>query len=72
MRLDVRSATNFSDIDPPEAKDGTGGLKADSDFTYAPGTADQAVLVTAFFDWPALFQGARVLRATVPLRNEPF
>ncbi len=72
MRLDVRSAASFSDISPPQAKDGNGALKSDSDFTYAPGTADQVVLVTAFFDWPALFQGARVLRATVPLRNEPF
>ena len=72
LRLDVRSAVNFSDITPPSPKDGTGELKADSDFSYAPGAADEAVLVTAFFDWPALFQGKRILRASAPLRNEPF
>jgi Flp pilus assembly protein TadG len=72
LRLDVRSAANFGDITPPDPTDGSGALKADSDFVYSPGAADQAVLVTAFFDWPALFQGERILRATAPLRNEPF
>jgi len=72
LRLDVRSAANFADIDPPAATNGTGGLKSDNDFSYSPGAADQAVLVTAYFDWPALFQGERILRASAPLRNEPF
>jgi hypothetical protein len=72
LRLDVRSAADFADIEPPSATNDSGGLKSDSDFSYSPGAADQAVLVTAFFDWPALFQGARILRASTPLRNEPF
>ncbi len=72
LRLDVRSAATFGDIAPPNPLNGSGALKSDSDFTYSPGGADQAVLVSAFFDWPALFQNAVVLRATMPLRNEPF
>ncbi len=72
LRLDVRSAVRFADITPPDPMDGNGALKSDSAFTYSPGGADEAVLVSAFFDWPALFQGERVLRATAPLLNEPF
>lgn len=72
MRIDVRSAANFGDIDPPDPKDGNGSLKSDADFTYAPGAANEAVLVTTFFDWPAIFRGERILRASAPLRNEPF
>jgi Flp pilus assembly protein TadG len=72
LRLDVRSAARFGDITPPEPTDSSGNLKPDDAFTFSPGAADEAVLVTAFFDWPALFQSARILRATVPLRNEPF
>jgi Flp pilus assembly protein TadG len=72
LRLDVRSAARFGDITPPEPTDGSGSLKSDADFTFAPGAADEAVLVSAFFDWPALFQSKRLLRASAPLRNEPF
>jgi len=72
LRLDVRSAANFGDITPPEPLNSDGTLKSDNDFSFAPGGPDEAVLVSAFFDWPALLQGERVLRATAPLRNEPF
>jgi Flp pilus assembly protein TadG len=72
LRLDVRSAARFGDIVPPEPMDGSGNLKSDGDFTFSPGAADEAVLVSAFFAWPAFFQSERVLRATAPLRNEPF
>lgn len=72
LRLDVRSAATFGDITPPEPLDGSGGLKSDGDFTFSPGEADEVVLVTAFFDWPAIFQSGRILRAAIPARNEPF
>jgi Flp pilus assembly protein TadG len=72
LRIDVRSAANFGDITPPDPMNGSGSLKSDGDFDYSPGAADQAVLVSAFFDWPVLFQNSYVLQAAVPLRNEPF
>lgn len=72
LRIDVRSAANFGDIDPPAPRNGNGTLKSDADFTYAPGAAADAVLVTAFFDWPDIFRGRLLLRASAPLRNEPF
>jgi Flp pilus assembly protein TadG len=72
LRIDVRSAATFGEITPPEPLDGNGGLKSDGDFTFSPGEADEVVLVSAFFDWPAIFQSARILRAAIPARNEPF
>jgi Flp pilus assembly protein TadG len=72
LRIDVRSAPTFAEITPPEPLDGGGALKSDDDFSFSPGAADEVVLISAFFDWPALFQGARVLRAAIPARNEPF
>lgn len=72
LRIDVRSAETFAGITPPEPLNGSGGLKSDAGFTYSPGNADDVVLVSAFFDWPALFLNSSVLRAAVPARNEPF
>jgi Flp pilus assembly protein TadG len=72
MRIDVRSAETFAGITPPDPLDGEGGLKSDADFAYAPGAAEDVVLVSAFFDWPKLFFNNSVLRAAVPARNEPF
>lgn len=72
LRIDVRSAATFGGITPPDPHDSNGGLKSDSDFTFQPGDADEAILVSAFYDWPAIFQGGRILRATAPARNEPF
>jgi len=72
LRLDVRSAADFGGITPPDPVDGSGELKSDADFSYSPGNAEDVVLVSAFFDWPALFFGGTILRAAMPARNEPF
>jgi Flp pilus assembly protein TadG len=72
LRIDVRSAATFGDITPPEPLDGSGELKPDGDFTFSPGAAEEVVLVSAFFDWPAIFQRGHILRAAIPARNEPF
>lgn len=72
MRIDVRSAETFAGITPPDPLNAGGTLKADNDFTYSPGSGEDVVLISAFFDWPALFFGSSVLRAAMPARNEPF
>lgn len=72
VRLDVRSGPTFAAITPPEPLDGSGDLKGDTDFRYAPGGADDVVLVSAFYDWRSLFSGVYIVRASAPVRNEPF
>ncbi len=73
LRLDVRSAESYGSILPPDPLDGNGDIKADGEFSYAPGGPENAALVTAFYQWPvAFFGGPYLLRASVPLRNEPF
>src|SRR5262245_50882094 len=72
VRLDVRSAPTFAAITPPEPLDGSGELRGDADFSYSPGGADDVVLVSAFYDWRSLFSGVYIVRAAVPIRNEPF
>jgi Flp pilus assembly protein TadG len=72
MRLDVRSAETFGAITPPSPLNAGGTLKADNDFTFSPGSGEDVVLISAFFDWPALFFGSSLLRAAMPARNEPF
>ncbi len=47
LRIDVRSAATFEDIDPPEPTDSGGNLKGDGDFTFSPGAADEVILVSA-------------------------
>ncbi len=73
LRLDVRSAADYASIIPPEPLDENGDIKNDSEFTYIPGGPESAALVSAFYQWPvAFFGGPYLLRASVPLRNEPF
>lgn len=72
LRLDVRSAPSFDGITPPQPLDGSGALKADGDFAYAPGAGNDVVLVSAFFDWKLLLSGTTLIRAATPARNEPF
>lgn len=73
LRLDVRSAAEYASILPPEPLDENGHMKNDTDFSYTPGGPDSAALVSAFYQWPiAFFGGPYLLRASVPLRNEPF
>ena len=72
VRLDVRSAPNFNAISPPQPVDGNGALKPEGAFSYAPGVGDDIVLVSAFYTWNTLFSGTYLVRAAMPVRNEPF
>jgi Flp pilus assembly protein TadG len=72
LRIDVRSAASFAEIAPPQPLDGGGALKPDGDFTYAPGSGNDVVLVSAFYDWRMLMAGTYIVRAASPARNEPF
>jgi Flp pilus assembly protein TadG len=73
LRIDVRSAKAFSDITPPSPLDGSGVLKGDADFTFAPGVGSDVILVSAFYNWkPLLKPSDYILRASSVSRNEPF
>jgi Flp pilus assembly protein TadG len=72
VRLDIRSAATFNAISPPQPVDGAGALKPDDAFSYAPGAGDDVVLVSAFYSWSTLFSGTYLVRAAMPVRNEPF
>ncbi len=82
LRVDVQNYDSFSSLTPPDPLDGDGSLK-ESGFSYAPGGAERAVLVTSFYEWPLLnivsslslsnmASGNRLLRASAAFRNEPF
>lgn len=81
LKVDVRSADAFGQLAPPSPLDGSGNLQ--TTFTYRPGGPGNAVLVTAFYEWPLInaisgvclanmASGNRLLRASVAFRNEPF
>ncbi len=73
LRLDVQSAETFAQITPPDPFDGNGDLKSDNDFSYSPGGPNSISLLTAFYSWPiGFFGGPYLLRASTPMRNEPF
>jgi Flp pilus assembly protein TadG len=73
LRLDVRSAKEFSGITPPDPIDGNGVLKDDAAFSFAPGAGNDLVLVSAFYNWkPLLRPSDYILRASSAARNEPF
>jgi Flp pilus assembly protein TadG len=73
LRIDVRSATTLAGITPPSPLNGSGGLKDPAEFTFAPGAANDVVLVTAFYQWPPLLSPSDyILRAASVGRNEPF
>ena len=73
LRLDVRSATTYDMIAAPTPLDGEGEIKDDASFEFAPGGGGDAALVTAFYDWRAVLIGQPyLLRASAPLRNEPY
>jgi Flp pilus assembly protein TadG len=81
LRIDLRSFNTFSEMTPPVPLDANGALK--DGFAYSPGGPQQAVLMTAFYEWPLLHllstmslgnmaSGNRLLRASAVFRNEPF
>jgi len=82
LKLDVRTFTNFSDMNFARPLDANGNLKTD-DFKYDPGKGGQIVLVRAYYEWPTfvtklgnnltdLADGNRLLGAAAAFRNEPF
>lgn len=72
VRVDIRSAQDFQAISPPQPFDAQGALKPDGDFSYSPGSGNDVVLVSAFYDWKTLFSGTYMVRTATPARNEPF
>jgi Flp pilus assembly protein TadG len=73
LRLDVRSAATFTAITAPVPLNGSGGLKDPGEFTFVPGSANDVILVSTFYDWPPLLSpSGYLLRAATVARNEPF
>jgi len=73
LRLDVRSGRSLADITPPLPFDSNGVLKGDADFLYLPGSGNDVILVSAFYNWRLLLKPSDyILRATTVTRNEPF
>ena len=73
LRLDVRSAKEFSQITPPAPLGSSGELAEDAAFSFAPGGANDVALVTAFYNWKRLLKPSdTILRASTVARNEPF
>jgi len=72
LRIDVVSATSFAAFAPVAPVDQSGNLRDDASFSYAPGGRNDVVLVRSFYPWPRLLGGSHLLRAAVPIRNEPF
>jgi Flp pilus assembly protein TadG len=72
LRIDVVSAANFSAFAPVTPLDDSGNLKGDASFNYAPGGRNDVVLVRSFYPWTRLLGGGYLMRAAVPVRNEPF
>jgi Flp pilus assembly protein TadG len=75
IRVDVRSAPDFSTLTPPPPTNSSGTLKAqdDADFSFQTGNANDVVIVSVFYDWtPILSPSDYILRASSITRNEPF
>ena len=72
LRIDVVSAGSFVAFAPVAPLDDSGNLKDDASFNYAPGGRNDVVLVRAFYPWTRLLGGSYLMRAAVPVRNEPF
>jgi Flp pilus assembly protein TadG len=72
LRIDVVSATSFAAFAPVAPLDDSGNLRDDASFSYAPGGRNDVVLVRSFYPWPRLLGGSHLMRAAVPIRNEPF
>ena len=72
LRIDVVSAASFASFAPVAPLDDSGKLKGDASFSYAPGGRNDVVLVRSFYPWTRLLGGSQLLRAAVPVRNEPF
>jgi Flp pilus assembly protein TadG len=73
LRIDVRSGPSLAAITPPSPLNSSGVLKSDGEFVFAPGAANDVVLVSAFFNWQLLLKPSDyILRASTVTRNEPF
>lgn len=72
LRIDVVSAPSFAAFAPVSPVDSSGQLMSDASFSYAPGGRNDVALVRTFYSWPRLLGGSHLMRAAVPVRNEPF
>jgi Flp pilus assembly protein TadG len=86
LSVDVRTFEEFSDLDAPDPiEKGADGKKVFNEkaLQFAPGQADDIVLVRAFYRWPLvspflrgglerLDGGVSVITAAVTFRNEPY
>jgi Flp pilus assembly protein TadG len=72
LRIDVVSAASFTAFAPAAPLDDSGNLKGDASFSYSPGSRNDVVLVRSFYPWTRLLGGSYLMRAAVPVRNEPF
>ena len=72
LRIDVVSAASFASFAPVAPLDDSGNLKGDASFNYSPGGRNDVVLVRSFYPWTRLLGGSYLMRAAVPVRNEPF
>jgi Flp pilus assembly protein TadG len=72
LRIDVVSAATFAAFAPVAPLDASGNLLSDASFSYAPGGRNDVVLVRTFYPWTRLLGGTHIMRAAVPVRNEPF
>jgi Flp pilus assembly protein TadG len=77
IKIDVRTAANFSSADLKKPLDANGNLV--DNFTFSPGNAGDIVVVRVMYQWPiyvALLSdmagGKRLLMATAAFRNEPY
>ncbi len=82
IKIDVRTAASFggANLSPPV---NASNMLDTSDFTYAPGTQCQIVIVRVVYEWPTfvstlgldlatLANGKRLLMSTMAFRNEPY
>lgn len=81
LQVNVEGFNTFADVAPVDPFDADGELK--QSFAYQPGSGEDIVLVTAFYEWqpfslfPSLAlsnmsNGNLLLRAALTFQNEPF
>lgn len=82
IKVDVRTASNFSGANMGKPLDGNGNVDT-SGFTWQPGSQGSIVIVRVVYEWPTFVRhfgldmadlpnGKRLLMATSAFRNEPY
>jgi Flp pilus assembly protein TadG len=77
VKIDVRTAPNFTSADLNKPLDADGKLV--DNFLFQPGNAGDIVIVRVMYEWPIyvallsdMANGKRLLMATAAFRNEPY